>query len=117
MESPLGYNITVNTVSSAARGYDGMWALALAMHQAEGVLSRRLDTYQYGDEEYARVIGEGILGTDFAGMTVGNSTLHPPPPSLSLSPVCLIHTSSRITIVCSHVSNARAGSANTRSRL
>ena len=76
MEIALGYKITVRTRGAAARGYDGMWALALAMHQAEGVLSRRLDTYQYGDEEYARVIGEGILGTDFAGMTVGNPTKH-----------------------------------------
>ena len=72
MEDVVGYTLTRTDAALAALGYDGMWALATAMHQAETVLRRRLDTYQYGDEEYARVVGDTILNMEFSGLSVGN---------------------------------------------
>ncbi|XP_033634235.1 gamma-aminobutyric acid type B receptor subunit 2-like [Asterias rubens] len=69
MADALGYNVSVATRGSAALGYDAIWSLAMAMHEAEAILSRSLDSYQYGDEEYARVVGQNILGQSFDGMS------------------------------------------------
>ncbi|XP_033634369.1 gamma-aminobutyric acid type B receptor subunit 2-like [Asterias rubens] len=69
MEDVVGYTLTRTDAALAALGYDGMWALATAMHQAETLLRRRLDTYQYGDEEYARVVGDTILNLEFSGLS------------------------------------------------
>ena len=70
MSDILGYNITVNDETYTANGYDAIWALALALDEAESVLSRGLDSYQYGDEEYARIVGKSILNQTFVGMSV-----------------------------------------------
>ena len=74
MADALGYNVSVATRGSAALGYDAIWSLAMAMHEAEAILSRSLDSYQYGDEEYARVVGQNILGQSFDGMSVSITT-------------------------------------------
>ncbi|XP_022083809.1 gamma-aminobutyric acid type B receptor subunit 2-like [Acanthaster planci] len=65
----VGYNISVNDRGSVAVGYDGVWALALALEAAQATLLRRLDSYQYGDEEYAMAVGRGIRELSFAGMS------------------------------------------------
>ncbi len=72
MEDAMGFSIDQNDATLAALCYDGMWALATAMDRAETVLRRRLDTYQYGDEEYARVVGDTILNLQFIGLSVGD---------------------------------------------
>ena len=69
--SPLvGYNITVDDQSFGALGYDGMWALALAMHGAQDVLLNGLDSYPYGDIDYARTVTNQLRSLDFDGMSV-----------------------------------------------
>ncbi|XP_033634270.1 gamma-aminobutyric acid type B receptor subunit 2-like [Asterias rubens] len=68
--SPLvGYNITVDDQSFGALGYDGMWALALAMHGAQDVLLNGLDSYPYGDIDYARTVTNQLRSLDFDGMS------------------------------------------------
>ncbi|XP_022083750.1 gamma-aminobutyric acid type B receptor subunit 2-like [Acanthaster planci] len=67
--SEVGYTISVTNRGSAAMGYDGIWALALAMDQAEADLTGRLDSYRYGDVEYARSVGRSIHRLGFDGMS------------------------------------------------
>ena len=66
----MGYEIAVTDRGSVGIGYDCIWALAIALEAAEANLSRSLDSYQYGDEEYALAVGRGIQGVTFAGMSV-----------------------------------------------
>ena len=70
MSDVLGYNVSVTDETYSANAYDAIWTLALALQEAEGVLGRRLDSYRYGDEEYARVVGKIILNQTFVGMSV-----------------------------------------------
>ncbi len=70
MSAVLGYNITVNDPTYAANSYDAVWALAPAFHEAQPLLSTSLDLYEYGDEKFAKVVGQSILNQTFAGMSV-----------------------------------------------
>ncbi|XP_038053698.1 gamma-aminobutyric acid type B receptor subunit 2-like [Patiria miniata] len=69
VSNELGYNITLTNRGSGAVGYDGIWALALAMADAQANLTGRLNSYQYGDGEYARSIGRSIYRLGFSGMS------------------------------------------------
>ncbi|XP_071794700.1 gamma-aminobutyric acid type B receptor subunit 2-like [Asterias amurensis] len=68
MSKVLGYNVTLNDPDLTSSAYDGVWALALALQDAEHALNRSLVSFRYGDEEFAKVVGEMILKQEFAGM-------------------------------------------------
>ena len=70
MSEVLGYNVTLNDPDLTSSAYDGVWALALALQDAERALNRSLVSFRYGDEEFAKVVGEMILKQEFAGMKV-----------------------------------------------
>ncbi|XP_033634269.1 gamma-aminobutyric acid type B receptor subunit 2-like [Asterias rubens] len=61
----FGNNIYLGLTASA---YDGVWALALALQDAERALNRSLVSFRYGDKEFAKVVGEMILKQEFTGM-------------------------------------------------
>ena len=63
----FGNNIYLGLTASA---YDGVWALALALQDAERALNRSLVSFRYGDKEFAKVVGEMILKQEFTGMKV-----------------------------------------------
>ena len=70
MEGELAVNVTLSDPGFAAMGYDGIWALALAMHDVQNEIPMGLDSYKYGDGEYATLVGDSILRQEFDGMSV-----------------------------------------------
>ncbi|XP_033634882.1 gamma-aminobutyric acid type B receptor subunit 2-like [Asterias rubens] len=69
MEGELAVNVTLSDPGFAAMGYDGIWALALAMHDVQNEIPMGLDSYKYGDGEYATLVGDSILRQEFDGMS------------------------------------------------
>ncbi|XP_033638862.1 gamma-aminobutyric acid type B receptor subunit 2-like [Asterias rubens] len=65
----LGTNISVSDPGFSAVSYDGVWALALGMHDVQHEIAGGLANYTYGDETYAKKVGRSILNQKFAGMS------------------------------------------------
>ncbi len=70
MGEHLGTNISVSDPGFSAVSYDGVWALALGMHNVQDEIPGGLASYTYGDETYAEKVGRSILNQEFAGMSV-----------------------------------------------
>ena len=66
----LGTNISVSDPGFSAVSYDGVWALALGMHDVQHEIAGGLANYTYGDETYAKKVGRSILNQKFAGMSI-----------------------------------------------
>ena len=70
MEPVLGRKLTVAGRGIVASTYDGMWALARGLTDAEILLGRPLDSFKYGDTEYADVVGQCVNRQNFQGVSV-----------------------------------------------
>ena len=70
MEPVVGYSLDVTGRGLTANAYDGMWALALGLHDAQVELGRPLDSFQYGDADYADVVGRFVQRQKFEGVSV-----------------------------------------------
>ncbi|XP_038053709.1 gamma-aminobutyric acid type B receptor subunit 2-like [Patiria miniata] len=69
MADVVGYEITITDRGSVAAGYDCIWALAMGLESAEARLGRGLDSYRYGDDEFARTVGRAFQDLSFPGMS------------------------------------------------
>ncbi|XP_038050632.1 gamma-aminobutyric acid type B receptor subunit 2-like [Patiria miniata] len=69
MEPVVGYSIPVTGRGLTANAYDGMWSLALGLHDAEKELNRSLDTFHYEDKEFADVVSRCVQRQKFPGVS------------------------------------------------
>ncbi|XP_071809845.1 gamma-aminobutyric acid type B receptor subunit 2-like [Asterias amurensis] len=69
MEPVVGRPLSDTDRGTVAVSYDGMWALARGLHEAEAVLARPLDSFYYGDTEYADAVGRAVQRQDFEGVS------------------------------------------------
>ncbi|XP_022082611.1 gamma-aminobutyric acid type B receptor subunit 2-like isoform X3 [Acanthaster planci] len=69
MEPVVGWNLSVSGRGLTATAYDGMWALALGLHDAQQELGRPLDSFAYGDKEYADIVSRNVQSQKFQGVS------------------------------------------------